>query len=77
MARAGERLQRPPDTEPRLALAHPCDGGRARQGRLVGTGEAQAPMARVVMGGLLSSTFITLVLVPVVYSLFDKEKFKE
>jgi len=40
-------------------------------------GEAQAPMARVVMGGLLSSTFITLVLVPVVYSLFEKEKNKE
>ena len=40
-------------------------------------GEAQAPMARVVMGGLLSSTFITLVLVPVVYSLFEKEMTKE
>ncbi len=39
-------------------------------------GEAQAPMARVVMGGLLSSTFITLVLVPVVYSLFESRKSK-
>ncbi|MCB1123634.1 MAG: efflux RND transporter permease subunit, partial [Verrucomicrobiae bacterium] len=37
-------------------------------------GEAQAPMARVVMGGLISSTFITLVLVPVVYSLFERRK---
>lgn len=37
-------------------------------------GKAQAPMARAVMGGLLSSTFITLVLVPVIYSLFEKEK---
>ncbi len=34
-------------------------------------GEAQAPMARVVIGGLLSSTFITLVFVPVVYSIFE------
>ncbi len=34
-------------------------------------GEAQAPMARAVVGGLLSSTLITLVVVPVVYSLFE------
>ncbi len=33
-------------------------------------GEAQAPMARAVVGGLLSSTLITLVVVPVIYSLF-------
>jgi HAE1 family hydrophobic/amphiphilic exporter-1 len=34
-------------------------------------GEAQAPMARAVIGGLLSSTLITLVCVPVVYSIFE------
>ncbi|MHC4202727.1 MAG: efflux RND transporter permease subunit, partial [Planctomycetota bacterium] len=34
-------------------------------------GEAQAPLARAVIGGLLSSTVITLVLVPVVYSLVE------
>jgi predicted RND superfamily exporter protein len=34
-------------------------------------GEAQAPLARAVIGGLTSSTLITLVLVPVVYSLFE------
>jgi HAE1 family hydrophobic/amphiphilic exporter-1 len=33
--------------------------------------EAQAPMARAVIGGLVSSTLITLVIVPVVYSLFE------
>jgi len=33
--------------------------------------EAQAPMARAVVGGLLSSTLITLVVVPVIYSLFE------
>lgn len=33
-------------------------------------GEAQAPMARVVIGGLSSSTFITLVFVPVIYFIF-------
>jgi HAE1 family hydrophobic/amphiphilic exporter-1 len=37
-------------------------------------GEAQAPMARVVIGGLLSSTFITLVFVPVVYSIFERRR---
>lgn len=35
-------------------------------------GEAQAPMARVVIGGLLSSTLITLVLIPVIYSIFEQ-----
>jgi len=35
-------------------------------------GEAQAPMARAVIGGLLSSTLITLVFVPVIYSIFEK-----
>lgn len=33
--------------------------------------ETSAPMATVVIGGLFASTFITLVLIPVVYSLFD------
>jgi len=37
-------------------------------------GEAQAPMARVVIGGLLSSTVITLIFVPVVYSIFERRK---
>ena len=34
-------------------------------------GEAQAPLATVVIGGLLVSTLVTLVLVPVVYTIFD------
>jgi len=34
-------------------------------------GEAQAPLARAVIGGLTSSTLITLVVVPVVYSVFE------
>jgi len=34
-------------------------------------GEAQAPLARAVIGGLTSSTLITLVVVPVIYSLFE------
>jgi HAE1 family hydrophobic/amphiphilic exporter-1 len=35
-------------------------------------GEAQAPLARAVIGGLTSSTLLTLVFVPVVYSLFEE-----
>jgi len=34
--------------------------------------EAQVPMARVVIGGLMTSTLITLVLIPVIYSLVEQ-----
>jgi HAE1 family hydrophobic/amphiphilic exporter-1 len=34
--------------------------------------ELQAPLARVVIGGLLASTMITLVFVPVVYTIFEE-----
>jgi len=41
----------------------------------VGEGsEAQAPMARAVVGGLLSSTLITLVVIPVVYSYLERKE---
>ncbi|MEX0775217.1 MAG: efflux RND transporter permease subunit [Phycisphaeraceae bacterium] len=36
--------------------------------------DAQAPLARAVVGGLISSTLITLVLIPVVYSLVHPER---
>ena len=35
--------------------------------------DAQAPLARAVIGGLTGSTLITLVLIPAVYSLFHAE----
>ena len=35
--------------------------------------EAQAPLARAVIGGLIGSTLITLVLIPVVYTLFHRK----
>ena len=35
--------------------------------------EAQAPLARAVVGGLTGSTLITLVLIPAVYSLFHRD----
>jgi HAE1 family hydrophobic/amphiphilic exporter-1 len=34
--------------------------------------ELQAPLARVVIGGLIASTMITLVFVPTVYTLFEE-----
>jgi HAE1 family hydrophobic/amphiphilic exporter-1 len=34
-------------------------------------GEMRAPMARAVIGGLITSTFLTLLVVPVVYSVLD------
>lgn len=36
-------------------------------------GEAQAPMARSVIGGLLSSTLITLIVIPTIYSIFARK----
>jgi HAE1 family hydrophobic/amphiphilic exporter-1 len=40
-------------------------------------GETQAPLARVVIGGLMSSSLITLVLVPVVYAIFEQRLTKK
>ena len=34
--------------------------------------ELQAPLARVVIGGLITSTVITLVFVPAMYTLFEE-----
>lgn len=34
--------------------------------------ELQAPLARVVIGGLAASTLVTLVLVPAVYTVFEE-----
>lgn len=38
-------------------------------------GESQAPMARVVIGGLMTATLITLILIPVIYSLVEERIF--
>ena len=37
-------------------------------------GEAQAPMARAVVGGLLSASLITLFVIPVLYTLFHRHR---
>ncbi len=36
--------------------------------------EVQRPLATVVIGGIISSTFLTLVVLPAIYSWFDQEK---
>jgi cobalt-zinc-cadmium resistance protein CzcA len=39
-----------------------------------GTGaEVQRPLATVVIGGILSSTFLTLIVLPALYALFERE----
>ncbi len=38
--------------------------------------EVQRPLATVVIGGLLSATFLTLVVLPVLYILFERKKIK-
>ena len=35
--------------------------------------EAQAPMARSVIGGLLGAVFITLLVIPVIYVIFHRK----
>ncbi len=37
--------------------------------------EMRAPMAITVLGGLTATTFLTLFVIPIIYSLFDKVKF--
>ncbi len=37
-------------------------------------GEQNAPLGRAVIGGLIAATFMTLVVVPIVYSLFTHER---
>jgi HAE1 family hydrophobic/amphiphilic exporter-1 len=44
----------------------------------VGEGaEVRTPMAITVIGGLLVSTLLTLVVIPVVYSLLDRKKWRD
>ena len=47
-------------------------GGMLPMALGIGAGaEMRAPMARAVTGGLITSTLLTLLVVPVVYTLFD------
>jgi HAE1 family hydrophobic/amphiphilic exporter-1 len=39
--------------------------------------EFRAPMAVTVLGGLTATTFLTLFVIPILYSLFEKVRFKE
>ena len=39
-------------------------------------GEAQAPMARAIIGGLISSNLITLLVIPTIYALFEHKALK-
>ena len=39
--------------------------------------EMRAPMAITVVGGLVATTFLTLFIIPIIYSYFDRVKFRE
>jgi len=39
--------------------------------------ELQAPMARVVIGGLLTSTLITLIIIPTIYTMIEERGLRE
>jgi len=39
--------------------------------------EMRAPMAIAVVGGLVATTFMTLFIIPIMYSLFDRVRYKE
>ena len=39
--------------------------------------EVRAPMAITVIGGLLVATFLTLIVIPVMYSLIDRKRWGE
>ena len=39
-------------------------------------GEIQAPMGRAIIGGVITSTLLTLVVVPVLYSYLSRDKKK-
>ena len=69
VAEAGRRRLRP------ILMTHPDHRPRpVAIGLRIGEGaDAQAPLARAVVGGLTGSTLITLVLIPAVYSLFHPE----
>jgi HAE1 family hydrophobic/amphiphilic exporter-1 len=58
---------------PILMTSLACMLGMVPMALGIGEGsELQVPLARVVIGGLLTSTFITLVFVPTVYTLFEE-----
>jgi len=53
-------------------LAHRHPGAAARRPRLGAGADTNGPMAIAVIGGMVSSTLLTLVVVPVVYSLAEQ-----
>ena len=53
---------------PALALQHDADGRRVK---FQAGAESRAPLAVVVLGGVATSTLLTLLVVPVMYTYFD------
>ncbi len=60
---------------PILMTAFTTSFGLVPMALALGAGnELRAPLARAVIGGLLLSTFLTLVFIPVLYTLFERKK---
>ena len=60
---------------PVLATALVASLGFVPMALATGAGaEVQRPLATVVIGGILSSTFLTLILLPVLYSRFERPR---
>lgn len=60
---------------PILMTAFTTSCGLIPMALAIGAGnELRAPLARAVIGGLLLSTFLTLVFIPVLYTLFERKK---
>jgi HAE1 family hydrophobic/amphiphilic exporter-1 len=62
---------------PILMTAFTTSFGLIPMALAIGAGnELRAPMARSVIGGLMVATFLTLVFIPVLYTLFERKKDK-
>jgi HAE1 family hydrophobic/amphiphilic exporter-1 len=62
---------------PILMTAFTTSFGLIPMALAIGAGnELRAPMARSVIGGLMVATFLTLVFIPVIYTLFERKKDK-
>jgi HAE1 family hydrophobic/amphiphilic exporter-1 len=62
---------------PILMTAFTTSCGLIPMALAIGAGnELRAPMARSVIGGLMVATFLTLVFIPVLYTLFERKKDK-
>jgi len=62
---------------PRYASAFPAAGAALVGAAILSTGtgaEVQRPLATVVIGGLITSTLLTLLVLPTLYAWFERDR---